>query len=387
MTIDFKQPKYILPLIALPFLCLFFYVWHSGFSKSKPHLKNEAAMQTQVGDVSPDVRKKELANKLDAYRNTYKEADGYTAVTSIAQEKSIDPSFSNQYNSKEKTTLDSIDRQMKKRYESPPGRQKISPQDKELAAAVANLSGKRRGQQKDPPPAKEKDPMEMFKAQMAYMDSLNKSNDPAFKAEVKRKAELAKAEEQRSKQPNLTVTKAEGISGDFNTVKPDSEPSFIKAIIDENVTGYAGSRIRLRLLDDIKAGNKLIRKGTYLYALISGFTGQRVTLSVKTIIYGDLILPVKLDIYDLDGLPGLYVPESAFRDFTKDASTNTMQGTSLDNGSSSGSQFVMSSVDKIFQSTSSAVAGMIRKDKAKIKYNSYLYLIDTEALQNAPKTN
>ena len=46
------------------------------------------------------------------------------------------------------------------------------------------------------------------------------------------------------------------------------------------------------------------------------------------------------------------------------------------------SQLMMSSVDKIFQSTSSAIAGVIRKNKAKIKYNSYLYLIDTDNSKN-----
>ena len=96
-------------------------------------------------------------------------------------------------------------------------------------------------------------------------------------------------------------------------------------------------------------------------------------------------MPVKLEIYDLDGLAGLYVPESAFRDFTKDLGTNTVQGVTID-GSGSGSvasQFAMSTVDKMFESTSSAIANMIRKNKAKIKYNSYLYLIDNQALEKA----
>jgi conjugative transposon TraM protein len=151
-------------------------------------------------------------------------------------------------------------------------------------------------------------------------------------------------------------------------------------VIDEGLTGYAGSRIRLRLLDDMQAGPYLIKKDTYLYALISGFNGQRVTLSVKSIVYQDKILPVKLEVYDLDGLEGLYVPESAFRDFTKDASTNVIQGVDMQNSSNS---FVMSAAGQLFQSTSSAIAGMIRKNKAKIKYNSYLYLIDNQAQQKA----
>jgi hypothetical protein len=93
-------------------------------------------------------------------------------------------------------------------------------------------------------------------------------------------------------------------------------------------------------------------------------------------------LPVKLDIYDLDGLPGLYVPASAFRDFTKDLGSNSVQGISIDNSSGS---FVMSTMGRMFQSTSSAIADMIRKNKARIKYNSYIYLIDPDQLQNAQK--
>jgi hypothetical protein len=59
-----------------------------------------------------------------------------------------------------------------------------------------------------------------------------------------------------------------------------------------------------------------------------------------------------------------------------------VQGVTID-GSSGGSQFIMSSVDKIFQSTSSAIADLIRKNKAKMKYNSYIYLIDSDELQNS----
>src|SRR6185312_14635223 len=92
------------------------------------------------------------------------------------------------------------------------------------------------------------------------------------------------------------------------------------------------------------------------------------------------LLPIKLEVYDQDGLAGLYVPDSQFRDFTKDLGTNTIQGVSIDNGSSTGSQFLMSTADKIFESTSGAIASAIRKNKAKIKYNTYVYLIDTKNL-------
>jgi len=219
----------------------------------------------------------------------------------------------------------------------------------------------------------------VFRQQMAYMDSIRKSEDPAYLAKQKELAKAKVAEAKPEAKP-LSVTKTDAALADFNTIRPDKDQTFIMAIIDENVTGYADSRIRLRLLEDIMAGNTLIRKGTYLYALISGFSGQRVSLSVKSILYENEELPVKLEMYDLDGLKGLYVPESQFRDFTKDLGNNTIQGVSIeDNGTgSAASQLLMSTAGKMFESTSSAIAGAIRKDKAKIKYNSYIYLIDSQ---------
>jgi conjugative transposon TraM protein len=407
MKINFKQPKYVLPLILLPFLCLFFFVYHSSKSKQQVETKKEPGIQDNVGAVSAAIQKKELSDKLDAYRNTYKLADGYTALTPIGEEQSTNASFGNQYSSKEKRFLDSIDQAMKQKYHSgtdaagvrgsplpytattPPVNRRSSQlnEDKALADALSKLSR----QQRKPPVgspvgAAPKDPMELFKAQMAYADSMTKANDPNFKAEQQKRATLANAEALRVQQPKLTVVKAADLPDDFNTIYARKNDGFIMAIIDENLTGYAGSRIRLRLLEDIKAGHTIIKKGTYLYALINGFSQQRVTMTIPSIMYGTQVLPVKLDVYDQDGMPGLYVPESAFRDFTKDLSGNSMQGVNIQSGSADGNQFLMSTLDKVFQSTSSAIASAIRKNKAKIKYNTYIYLIDPQALQNAQKT-
>lgn len=378
MAINFRQPKYILPLVLLPFLCLFFYVYHSSAAKKTTETKPVAGMNTSVGEVAAAVKKKNLADKLDAYRNTYKEADGNTAVNPIVADQKTAQGYNNNYSDQQKRTLDSINEAMKKKFSKP----LVSKQDQAMAAALNNLANRQREQPNYHPnptqPAKEKDPMEMFKQQMAYMDSMGKANDPGVKAEKLKQQALAKANAERLNVPVLEVRKTALPSDDFNTIMPESKDAFIMAIIDENVTGYAGSRIRLRLLEDITAGKTLIKKGTYLYALINGFSGQRVTLVIKSILYNDKELPVKLDIYDLDGLPGLYVPESQFRDFTKDLGTNTIQGVSIDGNSQNGSQLLMSTADKLFQSTSTAIAGAIRKNKAKIKYNSYLYLIDTK---------
>jgi len=254
MKINFKQPKYILPLILLPFLCLFFFVYHSGFAKKKQEAKQEAGINGTVGDVSPDIKKKQLENKLDAYRNTYKDADASSAVSALPEEKTSNPSYNNNYTDKQKRMLDSINQVMKNRY-SQRDRQSVSVsnsgRDRAMAEALNNLSG-RQGQHHEqgaPPP---KDPMATFREQMAYLDSMNKAHDPALKAERLKKETLAKAEAERKNEHALAVHKAAMDNAGFNTVMPDQADDFIKVVIDENLTGYAGSRIRLRLLDDIK---------------------------------------------------------------------------------------------------------------------------------------
>ena len=376
MKINLKQPKYVLPLLALPFLCLFFYVFHSGGAKKQVVVKQTNGINTSVGDVSPEVKKQDLTDKLDAYRNQYKETDGNNSVTAIPTEKPTDQSIAN------KAKLDSINQLMNRRFRSRPGT--VNSQDQQMAEALNRLQSRQKTVPDNSAPPAAKDPMALFRQQMAYMDSIRKASDPAYIAAKQKQEAQAKADAAKAADKTLLVTKATRSSDDFNTVMPEKDREFIKVVIDEGLTGYAGSRIRLRLLDDMQAGPYFIKKDTYLYALISGFNGQRVTLSVKSIVYQDKILPVKLEVYDLDGLEGLYVPESAFRDFTKDASTNVIQGIDMQNSSNS---FVMSAAGQLFQSTSSAIAGMIRKNKAKIKYNSYLYLIDNQAQQKAQNNN
>jgi hypothetical protein len=396
MKINLQQPKYVLPILLLPFLCFFFFVWRSGYHKSGNEAQVKTGLNPSVGEVSADVQKKHLADKLDTYRNSYKQAEGTSAVNAIPGEISADPAYrvvpGNA--SVSARSLDAIDLAMKARFRRTPGTGTLYPgnhpmvndPDPQVARAIAELNRQSLARRAAAPAvqAKAKDPMEMFRQQMAYMDSMGKANDPEVKADRLKKEAAAHAAALKDREIILPVTRADAPSIHFNTVLPKSDPAFISAVIDESVTGYAGSRIKLRLLDPLKAGSVLVPKGTALYARISGFNEQRVALLITSILVEGKILPVKLQAYDLDGLAGLYVPSSAFREFTKDLGGSSVQGVTLDGGSGN-SQFIMSTAGKLFQSTSSAIADLIRKNKAKLKYHSYLYLLDNEALQNAQK--
>ncbi|MBE8714846.1 conjugative transposon protein TraM [Sphingobacterium hungaricum] len=387
MKVDFNKPRYAIPLILLPFLCIFFYVYKSSFGKEEAPQAGEDSLQTELAEVSDQVRNRSLSDKLDAYRNQYKQADGYTAIGHIQEEKLLEEVPNTLYNEHERQMLDSIDRAMKGKYGAKSNgfpdatlknvNRANDPHERALQQALSEINAPQR--QSTTPQIQQPDAMELFRQQMALIDSMGKANDPEVTQQKGKENEQLTAKHQQSR---LNVSKTIGMASVFNTVKPDVEETFITAIVDQNIKGYAGSRLRIRLLEDMLAGSFLIKKGTYIYAEISGFSSQRVNLTVSSIMNGQHILPVRLDVYDHDGLRGLYVPASAFREFTKELGGNASQGITLQQAAENNRQLVMSMVQKMFQSTTSAVNKMIRQNKAKIKYNTLVYLIDPEQLRN-----
>ncbi|MEJ2881060.1 conjugative transposon protein TraM [Pedobacter sp. GR22-6] len=399
MKVNFKQPRYILPLILLPFLFIFFYIYKGMADPPESVDAGKDSLQMNVAGVSEQVKKAALSGKLDAYRDRFKQSDGYTAIGAIQEEQALSLETSSLYNEQEKRMLDSIDRSMKARYggfgaSAAAGRGSSYPsssrtvsrpgsfeQDRALAEALAKMSRPAPMVSSGVKPGPEPDAMQLFRQQMALVDSMAKAADPELKAaeELKRKREVAVEKALTDK--NLPVYKSSVGSSVFNTITAASEGSFITAIVDQNVTGYSGSRLRIRLLEDLMAGKFLVKKGTYLFAQISGFSGQRVNLSITSIMQDGHILPVRLEVYDNDGMAGLYVPVSAFREFSRELGNNTTQGLSLQQQAENNNQLVMGLLQKMFQSTTTAVGKLIRQNKAKLKYNTLVYLIDPEELR------
>lgn len=188
-------------------------------------------------------------------------------------------------------------------------------------------------------------------------------------------AEEAKAEE--------VVKKQKETSEYFNTITTNEpEHKLIKAIVDEDIKAVDGSRVRLRLLDDIDIGERTIPAGNYLYCTMSGFSQQRVKGTVKSILYNDELIKVNLSLYDTDGLEGLYVPRSSFRETSQDIASGAIsQSMNLNDGSSNGSSFGrwgMQAIQNAYQKTTNAISKNIRKNKVKVKYGTQVYLINSK---------
>ena len=176
------------------------------------------------------------------------------------------------------------------------------------------------------------------------------------------------------------VKKIKTSSDYFHTLAENApEPKLIKAIIDENIKAVDGSHVRLRLLDDVEINETVVPKGSYLYATMSGFGNQRVKGSVKSILVDDELVKVNLSLYDTDGLEGLYVPGSAFRETAQDVASNAMNSTmNINNGTSGNafSQWGMQAIQNAYQRTSNALSKAVKKNKAKLKYGTFVYLVN-----------
>ena len=189
-----------------------------------------------------------------------------------------------------------------------------------------------------------------------------------------------------AEKPTEVVKKIKTSSDYFNTLTAnEKEPHMIKAIIDENIKAVDGSRVRLRLLDDIEVGETVVRKGSYLYAIMSAFGSQRVKGSVKSVMVSDEIVKINLSLYDADGLEGLYVPGSSFRETAKDVASGAMSGNmdmSSTNSGNSLQQWGMQAAQNAYQKTSNAISKAIRKNRVSLKYGTFVYLINSKESKN-----
>ena len=390
MNINIKHPKYIIPLIVLPFLFIFFYIYKDLVKDSPAEHQQAESLQEKIVDVSQEVKNQALADKLQAYKNQYRQGNGYTAIGRIQEERNQEYNFENFYNEKEKQQLDSLEKELKKQQfnsfkqfnQNPQEDRQTQQQTTDLNKTLSRLS---QLENRDTSPQQSslnnhEDPMELFRKQMMLADSFAKASDPAYQQQL---ANLERKKQQpliRDSIHAITVKKYSQENPAFNTLKPSEYDFLIKAIIDENRTVYADSRLRIRILEDLHVAGYRIEKGTFLYAKISGFSAQRVELTISSIMHKGSIIPIELKIYDQDGQVGLYVPNSAFREFSRDLAGSTSQGININTVMENNSQLFMSTLQRMFQSSSSALSKHIRRNRAHIKYNSLIYLLDPKTL-------
>lgn len=375
--INFKQKKYVLPLLALPFLLLFGYVG-AEFTKDEKPKDKPKELSLSLGES-----KDSIMNKNDAYDAFFKKDDNRTMLGGLDKEQDSLLSYDDQLSLAQKRKIDSLKAvsSRQNQYQAKGNPSSYYDSKKGNDRSYGDQENKYADIPKEKIQNVQPDPVKYLKQQMLVMDSLEKARDPEYQSKLAAEQRLKANKEKMDEFLNSTfnVSKS-GINSVFNAFYKEQENSFIKAVIDENNKGFLGSRIRFRLLEDIYVGNRKISKGSILYGQISGFSMQRVDLTIVSVFTQGDLFPVNLSIYDVDGMKGLYVPQSVFRDMIREMGSNSVQGTQMDMG---GHGFFTSIGSKLFTSTSKSIANLIKTNKAKLKYNSYVFLIDEKQLKES----
>lgn len=376
--INFKSPKYMIPaLVFLPTVFLGYQVIGMfDFEKPVEKAVETVGINTDIPDAQLDGG---IKSKYQNMIEDYGKVMDHVAVKNLNEEIKKDMSSESLYSDEELRVLDSLERvksdNIKMLEEL---RKQTVEKSAENNVASSEVSGMTADQEAL---AQQLDKLQKI-ASGEYKSPEQIAQEKAeaeLKAIKEAEAERLRKEREEAEAPRKVEKATSGNEDYFNTVgKSEENSQLIKAIVDERLKVKDGSRIRLRLLDDIMIEGNVVPKGSYLYALVGGFSAQRVKATVNSILVGNKHIKVSLKVYDNDALEGFYVPESAFRDLAKEAASQSM-GQSINvnsNGDQSVESFAMQTLQNVYQSASSAISNNIKKNKAKIKYNTFVYLIN-----------
>jgi conjugative transposon TraM protein len=370
--INFKEPKYMLPAILyVPLLVASYFIFDLFHAETAEIPDKTMQMTEYLNPDLPDARiKGDIGSKYENMAKSWGKIQDYSAVDNIEREESDDnkEEYESQYTMDDIALLD--EQQQEKAAAAQIADAKTREQEAlaelEKALAEARLKGRN-----EVLPPTDTD------------STATAAQTPAATIEVKGKIE----EESRSvkapsesEPPSEVVRKVKTASDYFNTLAVNErEPKLIKAIIDENIKAVDGSRVRLRLLDDVEINECVVKRGSYLYATMSGFSSGRVKGNITSILIEDELVKVSLSLYDTDGMEGLYVPNSQFRETGKDVASGAVSGNLNMNTGAYGnslSQWGMQTATNAYQKTSNAISKAIKKNKVKLKYGTFVYLVN-----------
>ncbi len=396
--VNFKQPKYILPLVIFLPLAFLGYTICNFFGEDEDAKKG--VVTDNINMSLPDAKDGEMTDKMTEMSKRFSEDGAYTAIGALGNEKEQLDSTQAGYKEHE---LNSIDAENAKREAK---QKELEELERSLAESRKHINSY--AYDRSPSASRgyggrgnsRQEELDDYARDLEYIQQRSKERQKVLEqtfglgssdvaggnsgstggngtSDNKKVVEKPK--------PELVKKVSDQNADKFNTIgeKTLVDEPLIKAMIDKTTKAHEGTRLRFKLLDDVIIKDVKLKKGTYLYGTVTGFGQQRVRAAITSILVKDKFVKVALSVYDNDGMEGFYVPESAFRDMMKDAGAQAMQSNiNLDGGYGSqisGEAIALQALQNMYQSASSAISGHIRKNKAKIKYNTIVYLINTDA--------
>lgn len=408
--INFKQPKYVLPLIIFfPLLATAYFIFDmfdTELAEAPTSLETTEYLNSNLPQAQ--IKDDGIGNRYESMLKSFGRIQDYSAVEGIergnAEEDKED--YSSKYSDEDLALLDSDADRKAQELEKLRNMQERIRQGADKGngmGGVDSLDTFSEGERLNRSQQRQDEALaELHKALAEARLKGQKGLAPVATDTVKTPAARQNVSEGKRESEAVTEGAVKGVdenaeakdvvkvtnkSSDyfFTIAENEPEPNLIKAIIDENITAVDGSRVRLRLLDDVMISDCMIHKGSYLYATVSGFGSQRVKGNVQSILVEDELVKVNLSVYDTDGLEGLYVPSSKFRETAQNVASGAISGNMGMNSTSGGNmlqQWGMQALNNAYQKTTNAISSSVKKNKAKLKYGSFVYLVNGREKRN-----
>lgn len=318
---------FLLPLGLIPFLVLIFYILGGG--KNVGQEQQQKAQATDGANyVLPEAEKSiGIMDKMEAYQQQaagnetlnagMSERDttilaGQTPADSAKVELSV---FSQQNQKLPENLLAHI-----KQKEQEARKELTEPEKKESRLVPQKQYTGSPAKRENPKPEKEQvkqtTGIEELDKVFDENRTLSRQNDSLKFYLQQSQNRLAQIEKLQNASFSLDKKAGTGFNQKEETNK------LIKAEIYETTTVLDGNRVKLRLLEDTRINGQEVPKNTFIYGVCK-VKNERLHIEINRMPVDEGFLPVKLAIHDLDGMPGLYVPDNVARKVTKEVGGST----------------------------------------------------------------
>lgn len=135
----------------------------------------------------------------------------------------------------------------------------------------------------------------------------------------------AHADNEAPTKPLTTVSPVKFYSLDEDEAeKANDSHNAIKAVIPEQQVLVSGATVKLQFTEEVYISGVRVPKGQTVFGE-AGLQNERLKIEIHSIRYNNAILPVKLSVYDLDGVEGLYMPGAIGREVAKQSTDQAIQ--------------------------------------------------------------
>ena len=154
----------------------------------------------------------------------------------------------------------------------------------------------------------------------------------------------------------------------------------IRAVIHQDQQIAEGSRVQLRLLEPITVRGVRIPANTLIYGT-GNFGTERVGITLSSLQYEGRLFPIKLTVHDMDGMPGVFVPNVLAAQEGKQILGQTLSGanynltgTSATSARAAATMAGISAAQSGLSGARSVLQRKITQQKATLKGNYYVLL-------------